>query len=315
MVMGRWIVLFLVALTGLTAPGCDGVESNYDLYWWKKPKRLVRPDPTARATPPDAGPSEPAASEASANPTTEPVEETVAEAPEQPAVSRPYYHLYLLSPVAESQDIRGASIVRLQRVHSARNLARIVEWLYPPLGRSGSDEATYLIYEQREEFEAALRTAPLLDVDSSDDALVSAGDAAFSTGVSQVLRVLEAGAVVPDELLEAALHNLSSAETLERLAPRQRWAAGILAGRLLAEYRYDYAGALKHSAAAARQMPPESIEAMTAAWWTVDALRSEGKQRETAEACEDLLDRFTHLWPRSYVISRSSALSKKLRAR
>ncbi len=286
---------------------CDGVESNYSTNWWKKPTRIVRPDRSK--VPPSAEQAN--SGQAASEPATAAREPAANSEGSGPAASRPYYQVYLVVGSANDKARAGSS-VRI-RGGNARTVGRLLEWLYLPLGRSGSDTETYLIYEQREEFESAMQVAPLLDMQPTDDPAHATGGAAFDTGVSQVLRLIDEGAIVSEDLLEAATTNLSAAAASAGLAPRQRWVAGIVAGRLRSEYLYDHAGARQLYERAASAMPPESIEAMTAMWWMADALHQEGKRREAAETCEELLDEFVHLWPNSYIITRCSAMLKKLR--
>lgn len=295
--------------------GCENVEWNWDRYRWEKPRRVVRPSHEPAAPP--AAVSRAPPPEAVRSP-----DETRAAVPVEPEsqgrhitdTTRAFYHLYLFSGAREGEHPRGESQVVLKHV-DALCCARVLEALYVPLGRSGSPEESYLIYEEKGEFERASLVAPELDV-RPEMGLGGAGAPPFAAAVAGFLHLIkQEGVVASASLVSEAERLLETAGQDARCTALQRWAASILAARVAAEHRFDYAAALGHLAVARSHAASESIEQMTAEWWQADSLTQYGKTEEAREAYEELLDRYENRWPNSQVVGRSRAILKERRTR
>ncbi|HWL93041.1 MAG TPA: hypothetical protein VNT79_05870 [Phycisphaerae bacterium] len=182
----------------------------------------------------------------------------------------------------------------------------IVEMLYVPLGRSGSADETYLIYEQPEEFMRALSLAQQLDATAG-----AGGRTPWSAGVGTLIEILGQGAVPDDALVARCESTFADAVQDSAQSGQQRWAAAVLAGKMAADYRYDYEKARAYFDSAIRQAKSESIEAMTAEWWRADTFMQEASARKANEAYEDILDGYTHVYPKSHVVEQSYAILKK----
>lgn len=276
----RWVPLTISVFLCAAAQGCGRMEWNWDLAWWKEPKRVVPPSNPESArrgseqartaenrtapveTPPEQGPS--------------PADQLVNARKE----ARPFYQLYLVSEADGKPVERGERVQKLKHV-GARTCAMALESLCVPLGRSSNSTECYLIYEDRNEFEAALAIAPLLDVPVNTLASSAAGGDAFAFGVGAYYAVIEKGPIVERLLIEAADKRLAEAVQSPQLTTKQRWIASILAARLMMDYKYDYAAARSYCMQAERLCTAGTLELFTAWYWRAEALNQEGN---TAEA-------------------------------
>ncbi len=305
------ILLFLLG-------GCSEIDWNWD--WWKPPRRVVRPvarrpttqpqeKPVAKQPPPSQVQRETAhierapTPEAMSSPDNAPRQTT----PEQfdAGPSRAFYHLYLASGATKPTDDPEH---RLPLSHAgARTCARLLEMLYVPVGRSGSEAESYLLYENRDEFQAAWQLAPALDVAPVKEATSTVGaEAAFRAGVGLMLHILESGATIPSGLIEGCERKLSEAAQADGLPVVMRWASAIMAGRLVSEYRYDYATARNYYLQAERLAANDPIAVRTARWWKADAFVQEGKRVDAGAIYEEILDS-TDIMD-SQIVRRSKAL-------
>lgn len=233
--------------------------------------------------------------------------------------NRPYYQLYLLSNDSKSELPRGAGRLRLRHV-AARRCAGVLEMLYVPLGRSGSQEECYLIYEQRDEFDAARMLGPLLDIQPSKQTPITDGpEAALNSGIALMLSIMQerpAGqAVTSPADLDHCERSLAEAAQSGELTPRKRWVAAILAGRLVSAYRHDHAGARSYFDQAKQQTDEGSIEEMTAEWWRADTFVQEGNRDRAHAIYGRILSDYRDTWSDSSIIARSKAIRKKHRKR
>lgn len=163
--------------------------------------------------------------------------------------------------------------------------------LYVPVGRSGGENESYLLFENRDEFDAAWRLAPALDVPPLREAPATVGpEAAFRAGIGLLHQILDSGAVVSPGLIEAGERRLSEAAQSESLPAVLRWASAILAGRIASEYRYDYSTARSYYEQAQRFAGNDAIGIRTARWWTADSFAQEGKRREAGAIYEEILE-------------------------
>lgn len=319
--------------------GCGDVEWNWDNTFWQRQGRVIKPAQGSSEPHTDSRPSNSQAGSANASDSSgsaraerrpanvresnerpdaetpsdsRPAERSAIARPSTAGVNRSFYNLYLVPTNIETTEApRNQFRVRLGYANP-QNCARLLEDLYVPLGRSGSSDETYLIYEQRDEFDKALNFAPLLDVPAAPPASAPAA-AGWNQAVGTYYSILDSGAVVDADLIAAAERGFAAIAQGTELSSQQRWAAGVFAGRIAAGYRYDFEAARGHYATARSQISPDSVEEMTNYFWRADTYVQEGKIREATDAYEEILDAYTHLWPRSPVIARSYELSKKYR--
>ncbi|RIK68920.1 MAG: hypothetical protein DCC65_01970 [Planctomycetota bacterium] len=195
----------------------------------------------------------------------------------------------------------------LQHV-GARTCGQTLEMLYVPTGRPGSLSETYLIFENRAEFDAASAFAPKLDVLPSTEPDEGPGSQGlFRSGIAMFLEVIESGVVVEEDLIAACERRLTEAANASDLPTVDRWAAGVLAGRIAAAYRYDQVAAKSHNAMAEKLVPPGSIEAMTCQWWTAEALTEQGKPSEAALVYEGIVATFAARYGNAHIVRRATA--------
>ena len=255
-----------------------------------------------------------------------------AQVPKPDRRAMPFYQLYLLqaasdqpaagatsAPTARASEVPGAEadaatgghrgeyVLELRRA-SAAACAALLEMLYVPAGRSGSLSECYLLYENFAEFEGAVGFAPNLDLTIPEDASAAVGaKTAFEAGAAGFLRILELGAVVDQPFIAGCERNLAEAAQSAELSPQLRWAAGILAGRLVSDYRYDYAAARSYYRQAERAAAPKSLENMTSRWWLADTFLQEGKAGDADDLYKSLLADYEPKWKDSHIVRRCRA--------
>jgi hypothetical protein len=113
---------------------------------------------------------------------------------------------------------------------------------------------------------------------------------------------------VDRELVDECEHHLAQATQSAELSPLRRWAAGILAGRLVSEFRYDYPTARSYYRQAERAARSGSVERMTARWWQADGLAREGMTRESRVAYETIVAEYGKNWGDSHIVRRTRAI-------
>lgn len=305
----------MIAAVLVALGGCGELDSNWDASWWKQDRRVLKPSkrpPAQKREGTKPRPAEPRESSDTHVASTEPAGAADA-APRENAVVRrasnskspvrPFFHLYLVPAGSKAAD-SNRNEVRIELRHlTPRMCGMLLEMLYVPLGRSGSGEETYLLYEQPEEFERAMAFVDRLDVAGGTDA--------WSEGIAGFVKTLQQGAVIDKAVVGLSESKFASIVQSGDASSEVRWAAAIFAGKLAADYRYEYAEARGYYAQALRFAKEESIEAMTSEWWRADTFIQESATRDANEALEDILDHYTHLWPKSHVIERSYAILKK----
>jgi hypothetical protein len=332
-VLGPWLLLF--------AAGCGDVDWNWDLAWWEKPKRVVRPirpqpqqdrtrsaqtttqpaadqpaavtqDPQARPAPARAVPERAAQRATAADTATGRIAPPSNPPPMNPPpgdstrADLPFYQLYLAGGDQAREEQPGERRLNLRNANP-RACASLIEMLYVPMGRSGSADECYLIYESPAEFEAAIALVPTLDLPALNalTATVGAG-AAFKTGVSQMLFILAQGAVVDSKLIDDCERHLVEALQSTQLSAPDRWVAGIMAGRLASEFKYDYPSAKSYLQQAQQASAAGSMEQMTALWWSADSLVQEGKAAEARDVYQRIVRDYSE-WKSSQIVRRSQA--------
>ncbi len=283
------------------------MEWNWDWAWWKEPKRIVppsSPDSTRRPTD-TARTAENRTASVDAQPEQGPSpSEKLTESRKD---ARPFYQLYLVSTVDGKPVERGEHVQKLSKV-GARTCAMALEALCVPLGRSSNPSECYLIYEDRGEFEAALRLAPMLDVPVNTSASTSASGAdPFAAGVGSYYAVIEKGPIVEQSLIDAADKRLAEAVQSPQLSVTQRWAAGVLAARLMTDYKYDYGAARSYCVQAERLAPAGSLELVTALYWRAEALTQEGNSADAAGLYRRIDETYGPTVERSQLLSRGKA--------
>ena len=292
------------------------MEWNWDWAWWQSPQRIVRPTKSDSGRPSEQriATSRAVAEEnslANASPEDHPARPS-PELSQSRQDARPFYQLYLVSGETETDD-RADKTVHL-RLAKARPAAVLLEMLCVPLGRSGNPEKCYLLYEDRGELEDAGRLALLLDVSAATRAGSTAGPSeSFVLGVGLMLTVAEQAAVVEQTLVSAAAKHLTEAMQAESLDLDRRWAAGVLASRLMSEYKYDQGAARLLAQEAESLAAPDSREQFTAMYWRADALAQSGKTAEAAALHEEIARRYGPKVKASQIIKQPKAGTKKKR--
>jgi hypothetical protein len=289
------------------------------MQWWKSRQRIVRPVSQAqRESAPRGLEPEEAAQDEPTSATAAPTEpgHGLAQAAEKPATGqRSMYQLYLISAGESSSQRRGEKQIHLSNA-KARTCANLIEYLYVPLGRSGSEQECYLLYENRAEFEAAAAVASTFDLTAAVDPPEPIGAAAsFTTGVQMMLGFIEQGAAIDPTKLKRCIGELVRSLQSTELTTAQRWAAGILAGRAESEYRYDYAQAASYFQQADRLAEEESLEKMTTRWWLADALARAGKFDQSDVLYESILTTWEDTQPSSHIVRRTKAILKDRKKR
>jgi hypothetical protein len=254
-----------------------------------------------------------------------------ARPPKATSSALPFYQLYLLqsesppppsggeqAPLEEKVDAsgvateaagghRGEYVLELRHA-GASACATVLEMLYVPAGRSGSAAECYLLYEDYAEFAAAAGFVANLDVPALADVTAGVGArAAFDSGVAKYLRIIDAGAIVDPALVDGAERGLAEAAQSSGLTAHVRWAAAILAGRLVSDYRYDYSAARSYYRQAERVAGTNSLENMTARWWQADAFLQEGRTGDADEIYKGLLAEYEQQWKDAHIVHRCRA--------
>lgn len=298
--------------------GCGDIEWNWDLAWWKQPRRVVRP---TRPNEPREQPRQDtvagkAEDQRSSNPGNgqPPGETPVAQSgrtntESKPIPDRPFYYLYFLSGDASKDDsTRGETRIVLSHA-PALAASRVMEMLYIPLGRSGSASESYVIYENQSEFRAAASFASSLDIEPARLPTSAVGpEMAFDSGVAMLLGAIDAGPGSDTKLIESCEHRFVEAVQSTDLPPIIRWAAGILAGRVASQYRYDHAEARSYYKQAERLVQDGSIEKMTARWWRADSLIQEGSAPDAMKVYQEILDVYGKDNTDSHIVRRAHIL-------
>lgn len=317
------LVLIVAILIPGVSGGCGDIDWNWDTRSRKQRRRVVHPaKPRQPTQDSDTQGNTPSGDRASGVDGARPPiggEEAIARSPSQPGApassrdNRLYYNLYLVSAESASAPTRrDESRVELQDV-GARTCASLLEMLYVPLGRSGSADECYLIYERPDELEAARAFAPKLDIRPAEKSTPAAGpEAPLTCGVAGFGFILDSGALVEREVMASCRRNLAEAAQSSQLTDQQRWAAAIFAARLTSEYEYDYAAARSFCDQARRSCKADSIERMTADWWRADTFVQEGKTPDAIEAYQDLVDAHWDRRSESNIVGRAEAILKKL---
>ena len=122
--------------------------------------------------------------------------------------------------------------------------------------------------------------------------------------------ILQQGAIVEKQWVDECERSLAQAARSMALSPYERWAAAMIAGRLVSEYRYDYLVARTYYNQAARLADDRSIEQMTTQWWRADSYAQEGKTPKAQAAYQELVSTFANQWNKSHIVARSKAILK-----
>jgi len=296
--------------------GCGRMEWNWDWAWWKSPRRVVSP------TRPDQANAERKSAEPSPA-RTAPPEHPVAVSNQRAAdelirnrqENRPFYQLYLISIDDPDGVPRGEQRIRLRQAR-ARPCAMVLEMLCIPLGRSGNPDDCYLLYEDRGEFEAAVQLVGSMDVPVLSKPVSTSGpDEAFRAGLGLTYGILERGPIIEMPLIDAAEKQLAEALQAGQLPLPERWAAGIIAGRLMTEYRYDYAAARSYVTQAERLATADSLEQLTAMFWRADALAHDGKSSDAALVYQKIVESYGPRVINSQLVQQSKAGVREKRNR
>ena len=236
-------------------------------------------------------------------------EEPVREPPATREQIRPFYQLYLIGPEGDPGE-QGDAAVHLHFA-KARPCAVLLEMLCVPLGRSGNPAKCYLLYEEKSELEDALHLAPLLDIAAAAAPRSTSGPSeSFDLGVGLMLTVVEQAAVVDAALVNAAGKLLTQAMQAESLDTERRWAAGVLASRLMSDYKYDHGSARLLAQEAESIAAPGSREQFTAMYWRADALNQAGKSAEANALYQEIAKKYGSKVSHSQLVRQPKTTAK-----
>jgi len=202
---------------------------------------------------------------------------------------------------AEATSADRPATARVLRHRSARGCGRLIEQLYDPLGRGGSPDSYYLVYQ-----DGATRRAAATWIDRLDQPAPTEGSDSFDASVGQLVEWLERVAPPSAEQARGVEDALTRVADAER--GRVGWAAAMLAGATAAEMRFDLAAARTCFSQAARLADPGSIEQMMAQWRIARTFEEQGEKRETREACQEIAQRFAAHGD-SHVLQRARLLA------
>lgn len=190
------------------------------------------------------------------------------------AVAPQFYQLVLLSEPSPLDTAPGVRMVRL-RHGAARRLGNMLAMLYLPAGPTGSANRFTLVYASAAEWAAAGRAADIFEQALAGATSKPVGGVEFDAAAAGAYDIL---ASTGDRERAAA-----GVEQLRRVAQDRgqkrwfRWAAGVLAGRIMADVLQDppAAAQLFHIAGAAAQ--PGSLEQMSAIFAEAQARLAAGE--------------------------------------
>lgn len=187
--------------------------------------------------------------------------------------------------------------MRLQNV-PARAAAQVLAQLHVPVGVGGGDTQQYLIYQDRDQWQAARDAVSMLDV-------ASGATSGFDAAMRGMIDLNADGMMPQRDDVEKCRTALTAAASDASLDAKHRWAAHILAGRLAAEQIYDYAAARQHYDAAAQVAGAGTVEALTARWWAAESLDLEGNNDGAKQAYQAIVRDFA-AHPQAQAVQRAS---------
>lgn len=207
-----------------------------------------------------------------------------------------------------SGDEAGGSALpgaRVVRHLSARGCGRLLERLYDPLGRGGSPQSYYLVYQDQPSRAAAAEWAERLD--RAADAGAASGRADWGASVRSLAEWMEQ--IAPPAAEEVRRIEDALTRAAERDPATIGWAAYMLAGSAAMELRYDFDAARGYLRQAARIAATGSLEQMMATWRMAQSYEEQGARQEHRETCRSIAELFaahdaSHVVQRARVIAR-----------
>jgi hypothetical protein len=309
----------LIAAAILVVAGCEDIDWDWESRWWNQPTRQVRPSRTVSRSRPRPGES--AAPRSDSQPrvapggpnapsvhSPEPVAETPPEStsPPRPA-GEEFFQLYLISEAAPLRAAQNIERVVLQNV-PARLAAQVIAQWFVPIGMGGGDHQHYLIYQDADEYRAAIAAVPWVDV-----APGSEGSAApLGPAIRMLLDTLRAGAAPTRESVNKCQTELARIAFAVDAKPSVAWAAGMLAGRLASDHLFQFETARTYFDAAAKQAAPDSVERLAALWARAESFDLGGDTPAARRECERIVREFAG-HPRSQAVMRASAVQASRR--
>jgi tetratricopeptide (TPR) repeat protein len=307
---------FFLSLVVTCLAGCSGLDWNWDTSWWEKPRRVVKPTalpaqaPVARHTETMPAPiDEPENQEVAV---VSPVPSAPHASSDVPPAARAYYQLYLVSSAKKVAENRGEYTAHITGA-SAYSAAGLLEMLYVPVGRSGSREECYLLFENASEFNAAVQFAKMLAAHQGP-ADISSLAPELEKPVKSYYQLVERGPVVERAQIEKCILDWSGV-TFATLPELQRWAASIVTGKLFADYQYDYSRARDFYERAAQSVPEGSLEKKAAMWWIAESYALEGRRDEAIGAYEKILSIYGEKEENTQIVRRCEASIDRLKKR
>jgi len=281
----------------LVCGGCQDVDWDREWQWWNPSSRRVRPTRTAYRPAPEQREKTPQAREAQPQPAGRVAPQQPPAPPE--VVEGGLFRLELLSAPGELRRESNVSRLKLARTRAV-DVAAVIEMLLPGMGRGGSDDRHYLLYQSETVWRLASHFAGLADVEPVEglpgETPTSAPEA-FGKGVGMVYAMLRPGRREAQRVLraESLLNAAVQAETAERSV---RWAAAMLAGKLLSAARFDqfdFEGARKHYLVAQTHSEPTSFPHMVALFARAKTYEQAGQPDEARKLHQRIAAEFVQL--------------------
>jgi hypothetical protein len=176
----------------------------------------------------------------------------------------------------------------------AGSAAKLIELLYVPIGTGGSEIQHYLVYQSSVMWTAAADIANAFDVRPADQI-----PARVSVNVNDTFRKAVAVAQIamaPGKLNKPALDNavelFNHVAVDESASPKLRWAAAVLAGRLLADFAFDPDAAAEYFYLAQGHAPDASVERMTALYYRAEIMRQTNRPQDAQPILDEITERF-----------------------
>lgn len=207
------------------------------------------------------------------------------------------YQLILLSEAGPAEAASRLKHVRLSHAR-ARDVANALQVLYLPSGPIGTDHRYTLVYPTALEHELAAQAAQILDVPIGDEhgAAEFPPDATaedwWRWGVTGACRIFDDRSIPPERVRRVA-DTLATAASSSRLSRFQRWAAGMLAGNLLAHRIYDYAAADSVYQQIEAIAGPGSYEQMALLYARGRACQEDGRRDPARRMFESIVGQFS----------------------
>jgi hypothetical protein len=208
--------------------------------------------------------------------------------PQKPAQAVDTFKLYLVRDASSVTSGPYAKVVVLRRAEPAKVIG-LMDWLTEPSGQAGSGDRQFLVYADSAVLDWAADVAAMIDVRAA-----AAPVATMPQGTDRLMQAVGAlyASPAPTEIGRKA--GASLAESLESYGtepgdPHRRWAACMLAGRLLEEVVGQRRGAVVCYDHAAQLAQQGSVAWLVARYRQANALHGSGSRSEARAIAQDIV--------------------------